>query len=101
MRKVTKSAIVCGKCGSVLTNEEYDNFCDYCKNKVEEVRTEITVFWKDSDNHTTRREFCSLKCARTWLLKFPYNKEKVDFITLPYIFEASQIDELLKGDPPL
>lgn len=95
MRKVTKPAIVCDKCGSILSNEEYDSFCDYCKTKIPEERYEVGVFWKNHED-ATHLEFCSLKCARAWLLKFPLNKERVEFIVLPYIHEPCKIDELLK-----
>ena len=84
MRKVTKPAKVCDKCGSQLIPEETEEFCDYCKEKIsKEFHLEITTHftgdnWKDD-------YFCSWKCVFAWLKNFPYNKERVEFITLPYI----------------
>lgn len=91
MRKVTKSAIVCDKCGSTLKSEEYDSFCDNCTNKIcSKDSFRVGIFWKDGSD-ADDVEFCTLKCMREWLLKFPYNKDLVEFITLPYIHD---IDDL-------
>jgi hypothetical protein len=97
MRKPTKSAIICDKCGSTLKPEQTESFCDYCKQKIpdgEEVG--ITVFWKDQSGADAQsQEFCSLHHARLWLLEFPYNKEQVDFIVLPYIRNTEKLKEFL------
>lgn len=85
MRKVTKPAKVCDKCGSQLTPEKYDEFCDYCKEKItKEIHLQITTFFKGHDN-TRNDEFCSWKCVFAWLKNLPYNKERIQFIALPYI----------------
>jgi len=87
MRKVTKPKVVCEHCGSILKHEQYDAFCDYCQQKIKqdnsENQIEIIVFWK-SDSNARSQEFCSMKCARRWLLNFPWNKKRVNFINLPY-----------------
>jgi hypothetical protein len=88
MRKVTKPAKVCKKCGSVLKHEEDEAFCDYCKEKIpEDVHLDTTSFFKgDHDlNRTTRNEFCSWNCVFQFLNEFPYNKKRVEFVTLPSI----------------
>jgi len=99
LKKVIKSAKVCEHCGSVLEYESYAYFCDYCKNKFsDKISIHITIFWKqDTDlRNTNHQEFCSMNCARQWLLKFPYNLEQVDFMTLPYI-NGSNLKEFLEG----
>jgi len=98
MRKPIKPAVICEHCGTTLTPREEACFCDNCKNKIpEDISLHISVFWKGDDdlNYTTRQEFCSMKCVRDWLLNFPYNKEKVEFITLPYVQNFEQLKELL------
>jgi len=84
MRKVTKPAKVCDKCGSRLTPEEYDEFCDHCKEKIsKEVHLEVTTHFNgDEWRHDY---FCSWKCVFAWLKNLPYDKERIQFMNLPYI----------------
>ena len=89
--KVTKSAVVCDKCGSELKSEAYDHFCDNCKMKTSKDTFNLAIFWKGDNKDAESLEFCSLKCVREWLLNFPYNREEVKFVTLPYI---SNLDDL-------
>lgn len=85
MRKVTKPAKVCNKCGSQLTTEEYDEFCDYCKDKIsKEIHLEISTCF-EGDNNWRHDCFCSWKCVFTWLKNFPYEKERIQFMNLPHI----------------
>ena len=91
MRKVTKPAVVCDKCGSELISEKYSHFCDNCKMMTNGDNFNVQIFWKGDNKDAEDFEFCSLKCVREWLLKFPYNREEIQFITLPYI---SNLDDL-------
>lgn len=91
MRKVTKAAVVCDKCGSELKSEECNHFCDNCKMMANKETFDVEIYWKYENKDVEHFEFCSLICMREWLLKFPYNKEEVKFVTLPYI---SNIDDL-------
>lgn len=82
----------------MLEPEHTESFCDYCKQKVPEgvEVVQISVFWKDKTGaNAQNQEFCSLKHARQWLLEFPYNKERVDFIVLPYIRNVDELKEFL------
>ena len=102
MRKTTKSAIVCDKCGSTLEPEHTESFCDYCKQKIPDGEVvELTVFWKDRNGGDAQgQEFCSLHHARQWLLEFPYNKERVDFIALPYIHNIEKLQDFIGEAKP-
>lgn len=86
MRKVTKPAKICGECGSTLISEAYDNFCDYCKEKISEEQydLQITVFWEEGSD-AQHYEFCSWTCVFDWLQNMSLNKKRISFITLPYI----------------
>jgi hypothetical protein len=97
MKKPIKSAIVCDKCGSILEPEHTESFCDYCKMKISDGEAvELTVFWKErSGGDAQNQEFCSLNHARQWLLQFPYNKEQVDFVALPYIHNMEKLEEFI------
>lgn len=98
VRKPVKSAIVCEKCGTTLKCEETEAFCDYCKQKIPEGvdGVQLTVFWKEeSGANAAHQEFCSYKDARQWLLEFPYNKERVSFIALPYIHDLAKLKDFL------
>ncbi len=94
MRKIVKSAIVCDKCGSTLKNEEYEKFCDYCKMKVEGEGFNITIFHKDISSKD--EQFCTVKCLKDFLLNFPYNKEEIKFITLPYFDKLEELQSFIK-----
>ena len=39
-----------------------------------------------------------MNCCRKWLKEFPYNKDKIDFITLPYPHTYNEIVSLLAFD---
>ena len=95
MRKEIKPAKVCDKCGSRLKAAVEVAFCDYCKEKIlGDRKFEVTVFWKNGGSvDTQRQEFCSMKHTRQWLIEFPYNREKVEFISLPYIENYKELDE--------
>ena len=86
MRKVVKAKKVCGECGSTLINEEYDNFCDWCKEKIPkdnyDLRTDI--FW-EGDGHVDHYEFCTWRCVFGWFKNMTLNKDMINFITLPYV----------------
>ena len=100
MRKVTKGAEHCDKCGSQLVGETQEWFCDKCKQKIKDkLKYKLTVFWKNdfNGNHTTSLDFCSLNCTRQWLLNFPYNIERIEFISLPFIHNGLEINEFLVG----
>ena len=86
MRKVTKPSKVCIECGSTLIHEEYDNFCDHCKEKIsdEQYDLQITVFWEKRDD-ASHYEFCCWTCVFDWLKNIPVNKKMINFITLPYL----------------
>jgi len=100
MRKPIKPAVICEHCGTTLIHQKEAHFCDNCKVKIPENvnNLRISIFWKEdySCDHTDRQEFCSMKCVRDWLLNFPYNKERVEFITLPYVHNFEQLKELLE-----
>ena len=100
MRKTVKPAIVCDKCGSSLKEELTESFCDYCQKKITDGEgVDITVFWKgESGDNAKHQEFCSLKDARQWLLEFPYNKDRVEFIALPYIHDMNTLKDFLGKD---
>ena len=99
MRKATTPAKVCDKCGSVLKHEEYDSFCDYCTMKIpKDIYYRIDIFWKSGHECNDHAEFCSLKCVRKFLLNFPYNKEDIDFISLPYIHDLDKLQTLLNDE---
>jgi hypothetical protein len=91
MRKITKPAVVCDKCGSELIPERHDHFCDNCEMKTSKDTLNVEIYWKDGNRDAETLEFCCLKCVREWLLSFPYNKEEVQFVVLPYI---SNLDDL-------
>lgn len=99
MRKPIKAAELCSKCGAILKPEVETSFCDYCKQEIPKDptgnRTEISVFWKDTDSNAESQEFCSLKCARTWLIEFPLNIERVSFMTMPYLHSMKDIHEFI------
>lgn len=97
MRKVTKAAVVCDKCGSELESEKYDHFCDSCK-KMTKDTFNVQIYWKDESKDDEDFEFCCLGCVREWLLKFPYDKEQVQFITLPYISNVDDLYPFLNGN---
>jgi len=85
MRKMVKPPKVCEHCGTILKAGIEEAFCDYCKNKIpKEVHYEVGVFWK-SDSDAKSNEFCSWDCFVEWLHDFPFNKKRVEFISLPYI----------------
>jgi len=87
LRKEIKPPVICEHCGTQLKIGVDARFCDYCKKKYsEDIQIEVTVFWKNRGScNADRQEFCSMDCARKWLLEFPYNKEEIQFIDLPYI----------------
>ena len=97
-RKPIKAAEVCSKCGAILKPEVETSFCDYSKQEIPKDptgnRIEITVFWKDNSDAQSQ-EFCSLKCARTWLIEFSWNIERVSFMTLPYLHTMKDIKEFI------
>lgn len=98
MLKVIKSAIVCDKCGSQLKSEIYEYFCDNCKMKTSGDIFNVEIFWKGDNKDAENLEFCSLKCVREWLLNFPYNKEEVHFVTLPYISNVDDLQTFLRNE---
>jgi len=100
MRKEVKPAKLCDKCGSRLKPAVEAYFCDYCQQKFTPNRSkslvEVHTFWKnESGTNADQQEFCSMKCARQWLIEFPYNRERVEFITLPYIHDFDDLNEFL------
>ena len=102
MRKITKSAIVCEYCGLTKKPEEYDSFCDFCKNKLDpdfDKDTRITIFFKDKpsgiEGHSYHYEFCSIKCLREFLQKLSLNKKMIEFFALPYPHSYEELKELL------
>jgi len=98
MRKQIKAPVLCEKCGSTLKHGEDATFCDFCKKQYasKSENYTITVFWKDRESDcTTRQEFCSVNCAREWLINFPYNKKRIEFIVLPYMLNFSDIQKFL------
>uniref|UniRef100_A0A6H2A0X5 Uncharacterized protein n=1 Tax=viral metagenome TaxID=1070528 RepID=A0A6H2A0X5_9ZZZZ len=96
MRKITKPEVICEHCGSILKSAEYEEFCDYCKRKIE-IGTyfDISTFFKDFDQHSEKDRFCSIKCLKDWISNYPYNIEKVSFISLPYVHDLEVLKELL------
>lgn len=98
MQKVTESVVVCKECGSELKSEVHETFCDNCKVKIKEDPFNIDIFWKDhTEDRSDSLNFCTLKCMKEWLLKFPYNKNEVEFITLPYIHNIDDLQSFLNG----
>ncbi len=102
MRKITQPAKICEDCGSVLKSEQYDFFCDNCKTKIPSDKYvsgesyTTSILWKNGSCTNGDQDFCSLKCVREWLLNFPYNKNEVVSITLPYIRNIDDMKELLE-----
>ena len=101
MHKITKPATVCEHCGSIKKPEEYDSFCDFCKNKLNpdyDKTTQITIFFKDShgaEGHSYHYEFCSIKCLREFLQKLTLNKKLIEFFALPHPQSYEELKELL------
>ena len=101
MRKETKPKVVCEHCGSTLKNEEYDEFCDYCMTKIIDLekRRQIELFFKgertDYSHPVNHHEFCSLKCARSFLLNPKLNLKDLLFIRLPELVSTEDIAEFL------
>lgn len=93
MRKITKPPKICEHCGAVLIPAVEVSFCDRCMEKIpENVYLRVIVFWKDSGAGSAEdHEFCSWRCVFNWLRNFPYNKDRVSFITLPYIGGSGMI----------
>ena len=86
MRKVINPGKVCEHCGSRLTSPVEAVFCDYCKEKVPEgVHINVTVFFDDYDSNAPRPEFCSWNCFFNWMRDPPFNKKKINFISLPHL----------------
>jgi hypothetical protein len=86
MRKVTTPAKVCEDCGSRLTAEKYESFCDHCGAKIDLVeQVHTTVFYKASATRPMDREFCSWKCFIEWIVDLPFNVRRVEFISLPIL----------------
>ena len=102
MRKIVKPPKVCSHCGTQLIAPTEVAFCDWCKEKYKDEKSniEITVFWKvDNDHHRAQRqEFCSAICARNWLLNFPWNKKRVEFFSLPLFQSYKEISEFLGNE---
>lgn len=96
MLKVTEPAIICKECGSEIKSEVHETCCDNCKMKIKELPLTVDIFWKD---HTERNaidvQFCTLNCMKEWLIKFPYNKNEVEFVTLPYIHNIYNLQTFL------
>ena len=88
MRKIVKAGTYCEQCGTQLTGEVYEDFCDICKEKIpsqdEQYPLRASVFHEEFGD-TTDYEFCSWKCFFEFLTNFPLNKQTVDFVSLPYI----------------
>ena len=94
MRKIVKNAVNCEHCGSQLKNSEEDFFCDECKLKItRDYPIQITVAFEGGDNHN-RIEVCSVVCARSWIKRFPLNKELVWYVNLDSL-NAYETQELL------
>lgn len=98
MRKITKAAVVCDKCGSELKSEEYNHFCDNCKMMANKDTFNVEICWKCDSKDPETFEFCTLKCVREWLLNFPYNKEEVQFVVFPYIYDFDDLYKFLNGN---
>jgi RNase P subunit RPR2 len=98
MRKIIKAAVVCDKCGTELESEKYDHFCDSCKKMANKDTFDVEIYWKDESKDAEHFEFCCLECVREWLLKFPYDKEQVHFVTLPYINNVDDLYPFLNGN---
>lgn len=94
MLKITEAAIICKECGSELKSKVHETFCDNCKMKIKEDPFNIDIFWKQHENNDSLN-FCTLKCMKEWLIEFPYNKNEVEFITLPYIHNIDELQQLL------
>lgn len=98
MLKTTEAAIICKECGSELKSKVCETFCDNCKMKIKEEPFNIDIFWKSHENNNKDSlNFCALKCMKEWLLKFPYNKDEVEFITLPYIHNIDDLQSFLNN----
>ena len=83
MRKITTPQKVCNDCGSVLIPEQYEDFCDFCQEKITKNPLDLTVFWESYDSDTQHYEFCSWRCTIGWLKNNTLNKKKMSFISLP------------------
>lgn len=100
---------VCPSCGTTLTQEKYQLYCDNCKTMIDQEKfypLKITVFHNttiDDPEHVEDFEFCSWKCVREWLIKNLTKIKKLDFINLPYIcqtkrgFSKTQYVDFLDG----
>ena len=88
MRKIIKPGKTCERCGTQLTNDVYEDFCDICKEKIpnqdEQYPLRASVF-HEGFGDTTDYEFCSWNCFFDFLTNFPLNKQTVNFVSLPYI----------------
>lgn len=94
MRKVIDAGKVCECCGAILVHPKEEEFCDFCKGKIAEgVNLRSDVFFKDGGSHSPSIAFCSWGCVFDWLRNFPWNQDRVNFVTLPYIS-----DDNSKGD---
>jgi len=79
MRKIIKPGKTCERCGTQLTNDVYEDFCDICKEKIpnqdEQYPLRASVF-HEGFGDTTDYEFCSWNCFFDFLTNFPLNNQR-------------------------
>lgn len=99
MRKKIEGDTICDKCGTILQCGKEEIFCDHCKKKLtQEYPLRITVFWKGTNDERPDNlevesvELCSWSCVIDFLRNFPWNKKRVESVTLPYIADCSMGD---------
>lgn len=102
MRKITKPAQKCSKCGHTIKYEEYEEFCDECGKKAEWNRKTgfpiaIRFLTHQPDLGGDDFNFCSIKCMFKWLLKNGKKqlKHPDDFFSLDY-WNRKNIDDLFE-----
>lgn len=98
MLKVTYPAVICKECGSILKSEVYESFCDNCETKILGDPFDIDIFWKSGEDKTKTINLCSLECLKDFLIRFPYNIDEVEFITIPYIHNIKELQSFLIKD---
>lgn len=107
MRKQIKPDKICKECGTRLEVGEEAVFCGVCKEKIKaDYPYNITVFFKNKKlfDSAPRVDCCSWECVVKWLKTFTWNKQEIDFVTLPYISDdksegsfAKELDKFLKA----
>lgn len=103
MRKITKQAEKCSKCGRIIKSVEYEEFCDECEKKIHwKVETGFPfrldfILHRKGDFAGKDFNFCSAKCMFKWLLKNGKRqlKHSDDFFGLKY-WNKKNTDQLFK-----